>query len=204
MPGPLESKSLFCYPEIARRREELPVVYLFDLSIPAERKRLNSHLIWEAVEMEEKFFPVLFWTERNEKNEIISLQQIEIRDIVDSQLERLFLIQNPNLLFKYKGEDSEVLFQLEEFMIDTVGSQPENFGVAYYYPDRKTLIHGVGPELDIILRTASNRGLIDAKEQEKLRQFNVCFLGLSVGSSGLRTWQREADSNRLTGGDPTI
>ncbi|HUV46509.1 MAG TPA: ThiF family adenylyltransferase [Candidatus Bathyarchaeia archaeon] len=188
--------------EKVRPNERPTQVCCFDLSDPLSVELLLSHLYETEVVIEGAPSKMLFWAERDKEGKVSSPRQIHVLDTVDSQLERLFLIQHPSLISRYKRREPEVLAQLAAFRTETLGDQPANFGVAFYYPKERVLLRSVGPELDKILRTASNRGLISPEEQERLRQFNVCFLGLSVGSSSLYRWQQEADPIRIIGGDP--
>lgn len=178
------------------------VVSLFDLRNPVDRVALSNHIVRRSYLVEGTPIPMTMWVERNEAGELKSAHEIVVKDLVDPQLERLFLIHHPKLLFGYKMGDAGVLEQMARWKTKLVGQDSANFGVAYYYPGRRELIRGVGPELDAELLTSSNQDLITKEGQEKLSRFKVCFLGLSVGNSALRVWQQEGSPKSVIGADP--
>jgi molybdopterin/thiamine biosynthesis adenylyltransferase len=100
-------------------------------------------------------------------------QEGETRDIFTQNLEELFYIRFPN---KKGAPDAPIV--LEEFKNQSVDSD-----AWIYFPSEKITIHTLNEELYFELRTARNKNVITADEQNKYRDFSIGIAGLSVGSS---------------------
>jgi len=106
----------------------------------------------------------------------------EIRHVADDykeQLNELFAIQNPTLVYtpEFKAKLSEYVTALER---DTPLSEQ---GIWVYYPWRSTLCHVLPREDFFAVHTARNRLLINLEEQEHFSRATIGIAGLSVGSN---------------------
>ena len=95
------------------------------------------------------------------------------KDIYEIQLEELFEITHPAFI-----EDTQ---KKERFMQERL-SEKDIRGDWIYYPWSGMLVHTVNKCDYWLLRTNRNQNLITKREQEKLRNFTVGIVGLSVGS----------------------
>jgi hypothetical protein len=95
-------------------------------------------------------------------------------DNYDSQLEELFVIDNPpaKLSDNYQA-------QLNDFVSSRTG---DNKGTWVYFPWSGVLSHILNEEEFFKVRTNRNKNIITAEEQDRLRDFTVGFLGLSIGN----------------------
>lgn len=116
-----------------------------------------------------------------------------IIDKYDELLEDLFLIRNPRFKFQpeYKSE-------LEDFINEQKGDKSlEEVGEWFYFPWNKILVHYLPDDMHQEIRTARNKNIITAEEQEKFYNTTVGVAGLSVGSHGVLTLS-------MMGGSKTI
>src|SRR5262245_15375489 len=103
-----------------------------------------------------------------------------VSDTYTEQLEELFLVRNPHFRFDKTGFEEA----LREFVGD---GNLDLAGTWVYFPWRNMWVH-VLDELEYQeLRTARNRNLITAEEQQKFYDSCVAFAGLSVGSHAALT-----------------
>ena len=100
-----------------------------------------------------------------------------LKDIYKPQLTEVFEITNPQVLTSPDYER-----KLKEFIDERCGSQPELSGNYVYYPWSGLLLHMVGEEELIVLRTNRTLNLVTREEQKKLRQFTAGVAGLSFGN----------------------
>ncbi|HEY5550137.1 MAG TPA: ThiF family adenylyltransferase [Candidatus Saccharimonadales bacterium] len=100
--------------------------------------------------------------------------EIEILDIYEEQLTELFEILHPNL----DPESSNEIYQ--RFLKTKIGSEK---GSWVFYPWSGRLLHILNEANFFALRTNRNQHLITKDEQQKLQEFSVGVLGLSVGGS---------------------
>lgn len=113
-------------------------------------------------------------------------KQHTVLRVVDSyreQLEDLFLIRNPRFRFdkSYKEEFESFLLKHGE------GKDLVFCGNWVYFPWNGYLVHFLADSEHQEVRTARNRNLITAEEQQKFYTFKVGVAGLSVGSHGALT-----------------
>jgi hypothetical protein len=101
----------------------------------------------------------------------------KLKDIYKPQLTELFEITNAQLLTSPDYEQ-----KLQEFIDERSGPQPELSGNYVYYPWSGLLLHMVGEEELIALRTNRTLNLVTRDEQKKLRQFTAGVAGLSFGN----------------------
>src|SRR3990170_3284784 len=122
--------------------------------------------------------PIILRQGSYSKNDVRKLQKEykawAINDVYKSQLEELFEIQNPGIL-----NSNDYSKKLEKFVLSRNG---ENQGNWIYFPWDGNLIHTLNEEDYFLLRTNGNKQIINSKEQEKLNNSCVGFVGLSIGS----------------------
>lgn len=109
------------------------------------------------------------------KNFKASHSVFRIVDLFELQLGELFEILNPPLL--HTTDFSEK--QKEYIQNRLVG---ENLGNWVYFPWSGELVHILGEEEYLLLRTNRNKNLINEVEQKRLSEFSVAIAGMSVGS----------------------
>lgn len=105
----------------------------------------------------------------------------QVLDTYSDQLQELFLIRNPRFRFDKTGHPQA----LQQFL-DSIGRMDEH-GTWFYFPFSKLLAHFLPDDWHQELRTARNKNLITAEEQNKFYNFNVGITGLSVGSHAALT-----------------
>ena len=98
---------------------------------------------------------------------------VKILEAFDRAHRELFFVTHPN--FKSGQPAAEAACQ--QFLKK---SRPAEVWI--YYPWRKLAVHTVGEKFYFQLRTARNRQVITAEEQENYRRCRVGIAGLSVGS----------------------
>lgn len=104
-------------------------------------------------------------------------------DTYKEQLEDLFLIRNPKYKFNKNYKED-----FEKFWKEHLSSKsPKEVGSWFYFPWNKLLVHYLEDSLHQELRTARNKNLITAEEQERFYNFKVGIAGLSVGSHAALT-----------------
>jgi len=96
-------------------------------------------------------------------------------DAFSRQLKELFYIDNHVFIGMPKTE----AFATDDFK-KFVESKAKDF-VFVYFPWNNTLVKTVGKEEYLKLKTNRNQDLITAEEQQKLRDYKVAVLGMSVG-----------------------
>lgn len=113
-------------------------------------------------------------------------------------LEDLFLIRNPR--FKFNPNYGQ---ELQEFLTRYAGGVPkEEAGEWFYFPWNQTLAHYLPEAEHFELRTARNRNLITAAEQQALYGLTVAYAGLSVGSHGALTFALMGGGKSIVIADP--
>ena len=98
----------------------------------------------------------------------------------DSQLGELFAINNPSLVFSPDFAEKR-----NQYIRDTIrrGKPDEGVGVWIYYPWRNQLIQLLPEEDFFKVRTARNRNLITAEEQQRFYNATIGIAGMSIGMS---------------------
>lgn len=107
--------------------------------------------------------------------EDLKKQAVKTKDIYLAQVAELFEIDNPKIAFtsEFGSKQKEHISSLGE---------TELLGDWIFYPWSKILVHAVNREQYFRLRTDRNKDIINSEEQEKLENFTIGLLGLSVGS----------------------
>lgn len=104
-------------------------------------------------------------------------------DDYGEQLKDLFLIRNPR--FRFMPDYQTELQQFTDQFL--AGQLAEQSGSWFYFEWSNTLVHYL-PEMDYLeARTARNKNLITAEEQQKFYQATIAVAGLSVGSHAALT-----------------
>lgn len=141
----------------------------------------------------------------NLKNKTLDAYQkeLEINDIIDfykEQLKELFLIRNPQFRFNSNYQNA-----LDKYLKNHFGDKPTaEKGEWFYFPWNKTLVHYLEEKLHFELRTARNKNLITAEEQEKFYSLKVGIAGLSVGSHAALTIAMMGGAKIMKLADPDI
>lgn len=107
---------------------------------------------------------------------------VRILDSLDSQLEELFRIRHPETV--RLGVDPNEKNAFCDEIYTSVGGK-EMFGMWAWYPWNNLLMRVLPELLHTELRTARNRNLITAKEQDAFYSAHIGIAGLSVGNSVL-------------------
>lgn len=102
--------------------------------------------------------------------------QISVYDELYSQLKELVKSLHPTR--PLSGEESEAAIERH-----LNGIPLEDYGVWVYYPWAEKLVHLLGKEEFIALRTSRNLHKITREERDILRQKKIGVIGLSVGQS---------------------
>ena len=131
--------------------------------------------------MDRKQKPVILYERENTVEDLERLKRDmsvwKICDVYKGQLKELFEINNPSLK---KGKNYEV--EMEKFVEGRMVKKQTLVGNWIYFPWNGRLVHSLNKKEYLQLRTNRNKNLITAEEQEKLSDFTVGILGLSVGS----------------------
>ena len=128
--------------------------------------------------------PAIFDLNKEEDKASIAklIDKNKIQHVVDDfeeQLHELFAVKNPSKVFSptFKGELESCIADLEK------GKPFQFYGKWVYFPWISTLVH-ILDETDFhLIRTARNKNLINAEEQEKFYNAVIGIGGLSVGNS---------------------
>jgi len=110
------------------------------------------------------------------------VEENKIWHVVDDfqeQLHELFAVKNPSKVFAptFKSE-------LENYLTDLEKEKPfQYYGKWVYFPWISTLVHILEEDDFQLVRTARNKNLINAEEQEKFYNATIGIGGLSVGNS---------------------
>lgn len=112
-------------------------------------------------------------------------------DAFDRQLKELFFIENRNFI----GRPKEETYKTAEFA-QYVEVMKDAF-VYVHFPWNGHTVKTVEKEKYLALKTNRNQDLITKDEQEKLRNFKVAVLGLSVGSNIAIVLTQAGISNKI-------
>lgn len=129
---------------------------------------------------EERYTPDFY--DINDDKQAQSLQQllkdhhVTVHDEITGQLKELMKIRHPKV--RIKQEEYPTLIEKHLAGRDIIG-----YGVWVFYPWLGKLVHILGKEEFIELRTAANRNKITTAERDVLAAKKVGVIGLSVGQS---------------------
>lgn len=126
---------------------------------------------------------------------------VTVVDDLTEQLEELYCVRHPQTMVHPPTEK-----ELNAFTNELTGNKSESFGFWVYYPWNHHLVHVLPEPLHYELRTARNRNLITAREQDRYYNATIGIVGLSVGNSVAATLvytggpkhMRLADHDRLS------
>jgi len=102
---------------------------------------------------------------------------VKVVDAFSRQLKELFFIDNTQFIDQQKDE----VYETKDFA-EYIQKKEKEF-VYVYYPWNGHLVKCINADDYYRLKTNRNQDLITAKEQEKLYNFKVAVLGMSVGSN---------------------
>lgn len=143
--------------------------------------------------------PAIFNAQKSSLEEI--KKQCEVVRVIDSykeQLEDLFLIRNPRFRF-----DKSYKVDFDSFVLGHSGGRDLGLcGNWVFFPWNGYLVHFLVDLEHQEVRTARNRNLITAEEQQKFYNFKVGVAGLSVGSHGALTLAIMGGCKHLRLADP--
>jgi len=123
---------------------------------------------------------------------------LRVIDHYEELLEELFFVRNPRYRF-----DKNYASAYGEFRASHLGGNPiEKAGAWFYFPWSKQLVHYLPEDLHQELRTARNKNIITAEEQEKYYQFKIGVAGLSVGSHAALTLAMMGAGKHMRLADP--
>lgn len=126
------------------------------------------------------------------------ISQEDIREVIDNygeQYAELLLSKNAHL---YRANHSIQEASIKKLLDEHYGSKsPWKMGSWVFYPWTGHLVHVLAQEDFETLRTIRNWDLIDAKEQQKLFDFEVACFGMSVGSAGAQAMAITGISRRI-------
>ncbi len=125
----------------------------------------------------------------NLKNLLDNNQSINIIDTIGEQLKELIKIENPSHQFPEK--------EIEKIIKNKLGEEPEKYGIWVYYPWKGLLVHLLGMEEFIKVRTNRNKYKITQEEQDLLSSKVIGVVGLSVGQSVALTMAMERSFGEL-------
>jgi molybdopterin/thiamine biosynthesis adenylyltransferase len=117
-------------------------------------------------------------------NALCNNSEITVLDHFQAQIEQLVQARNPHV----PKNDPYVLERITKY------NEP---GTWVYYPWRKTIVHILGEEDFMTLRTNRNMYKIAHEEQRLLRHKTVLIVGLSVGASIAKTIAMERSVGHL-------
>ena len=135
--------------------------------------------------------------QKQDFNNLINSPSVKVIDEIDSILEELYFVKNPERKFNSTENDLDFLINKE------LGIKlKKDFGKWVFYPWNNSLVHIPDKKEFELLRTVRNRLLITEKEQDKLQNFTVGVLGLSVGNSIALSLCYSGISNKIKLADP--
>jgi molybdopterin/thiamine biosynthesis adenylyltransferase len=120
-----------------------------------------------------------------------------IIDQYDPMLEEVFLLRHPR--YRY---DKEYAAHLKEFKAKHYKDHSVQAGNWFYYPWLNQVIHFLPDKMHQELRTARNRFLITAEEQEKFYNAKIGVMGMSVGSHVALTIAMTGGAKEIKLADP--
>lgn len=109
-------------------------------------------------------------------DQILLDPHVTVIDTLDRQLKELIKVLHPQL----RLTDDEYTTHIQQHLGDAPLTA---YGKWVYYPWTKRLIHLLGPEEFILLRTSANRHKITEDEYQILKNKRIGVVGLSVGQS---------------------
>jgi molybdopterin/thiamine biosynthesis adenylyltransferase len=154
----------------------------------------------------EEIKPRLFITSRAEDAASLSALKKEhnphVIDAYESLLEELYVIEHPELK-EHPAQRTQAVQAYIQKRKETATDLSRD-GVWVYYPWKNRLVHSLTEEEYYAVRTARNHNLVTREEQEKLRNFKVGIVGLSVGQASALTLAISGMCDQMKLMDPDI
>jgi hypothetical protein len=136
------------------------------------------------------FFDFTQATQKLACQTLIEKYQPQVIDRFENQLLELVKVQNPTLRLQPEA--------LQAKWAEKIQSQPlEEAGVWVYYPWSNTLVHLLGKEDFVQVRTNRNQFKIEPEEQDQLGKACIGVIGLSVGQCIALTLAMERTCGKL-------
>lgn len=124
----------------------------------------------------------------------------QVIDRYEELIKEIFLIRNPRYKF---GGDYQT--ELAAFIADHLGGRPiAEAGQWFYFERDKKVVHFLPDRMHQEIRTARNKNIITAEEQEKCYDFTVGIAGMSVGSHPALTLAMMGAARRIKIADPDV
>jgi len=123
-------------------------------------------------------------------NDLKQIPSLTIHDTIRSQVSDLIKLRSPGR----QWSTQELANGINDFFGDQA---PSEYGTWVYYPWRNSLVHILPEEEFIQVRTARNKYVITAEEQNTLRNKKIGIIGLSVGQSVALTLALERGCGEL-------
>lgn len=144
-----------------------------DLNSQLDKLKKPDNLSWKA-----QIFDLTEKLDSEKFSELLlkKSDSLVFHDEMASQLKELFKIRNPKK--KLSSEEQEKLYRNWLTKNDY-----STYGLYVYYPWSERIVHIVGKEEFIELRTSRNKYKITQEEQELLSSKTIGVIGLSVGQS---------------------
>lgn len=111
---------------------------------------------------------------RTDLQRLIKAHNPVVVDTIEEQLMELIKMERPDYVFS----DEEARLAARS----RLGSAPEDYGAWVFYPWKNTVVHLLGEDEFIRVRTNRNQYKITPQEQDLLARKRVGIIGLSVGS----------------------
>lgn len=153
---------------------------------PELQNLLQKYKVFDQESYKPKIFDIKKREDRAKVAELLdeSKNGLIFHDTIDSQVQELYKIRHP----QEQPTEGDLAAYYREWAAD---QDLESYGLYIYYPWNRRLIHTVGREEFIELRTARNRFKITSEEQARLATKTVGVIGLSVGQSVALTMAME-------------
>jgi molybdopterin/thiamine biosynthesis adenylyltransferase len=125
--------------------------------------------------------------------------------IIDSYDEQFAELQLSLDAFLYRANETIQLNSIKQKLAEHYGGRKSwELGAWVYYPWRQELVHVLAEEDFTALRTIRNRELINSEEQQKLYEFPVACVGMSVGSASALSLVLSGASKQLKVADGAV
>lgn len=123
--------------------------------------------------------PIILREGKHTESDVKDIRKREVLktlDVFEDQLKELYEVMHPDL--KFSGDYEKRVGAFVEKRV-----QKKSAGDWIYYPWSKILLHTVNEKEHNLLRTNRNKNIITSDEQQKLIDFTVGIVGLSIGNA---------------------
>jgi tRNA threonylcarbamoyladenosine dehydratase len=125
----------------------------------------------------QEYKPIIIKDDEELKKVFESKPHLLLVDAFSRQIKELFFIDNHTFI----GEDKEKVYESEEFK--RYADKKKKDCTCFFFPWNCHVVKCANEKDYLKLKTNRNQDLITAEEQEKLLNYNVAVLGMSVGSN---------------------